>query len=123
MEKEFAKMASMLLSSQTQTHIFHLQTESYAEHKALQKYYEGIDPLLDALVEDYQGEHGIVKGYTSYKMVEYSASDAVIKYFDELKNAVTKMRTSVGDYSNLQNQIDNIITLINSTVYKLKNLK
>jgi hypothetical protein len=116
-------MASMLLSSQTQTHIFHLQTESYAEHKALQKYYEGIDPLLDALVEDYQGEHGIVKGYTSYKMVEYSGSDAVIKYFDELKNAVTKMRTSVGDYSNLQNQIDNIITLINSTVYKLKNLK
>lgn len=123
MEKEFAKMASMLLSSQTQTHIFHLQTESYAEHKALQKYYEGIDPLLDALVEDYQGEHGIVKGYTSYKMVEYSGLDAVIKYFDELKNAVTKMRTSVGDYSNLQNQIDNIITLINSTVYKLKNLK
>jgi len=123
MEKEFAKMASMLLSSQTQTHIFHLQTESYAEHKALQAYYEGIDPLLDALVEDYQGEHGIVKGYTSYKMVEYSGADAVIKYFDELKNAVTKLRTSVGDYSNLQNQIDNIITLINSTAYKLKNLK
>lgn len=123
MEKEFARLASLLLSSQTQTHIFHLQTESYAEHKALQKYYEGIDPLVDALVEDYQGEHDIVKGYSSFKMVEYSGADNVIKYFDELRDNVNKLRSSVGDYSNLQNQIDNVVTLINTTQYKLKKLK
>ena len=29
-------MASKLLHSQTQSHVFHLQTKSYAEHKALQ---------------------------------------------------------------------------------------
>jgi len=56
-------------------------------------------------------------------MVEYTGAEAVIKYFDELRDNVNKMRTSVGDYSNLQNQIDNIITLINKTRYKLKNLK
>lgn len=123
MEKEFARLASLLLSSQTQTHIFHLQTESYAEHKALQKYYEGIDPLVDALVEDYQGEHDIVKGYSSFKMVEYSSADNVIKYFDELRDNVNKLRSSVRDYSNLQNQIDNVVTLINTTQYKLKKLK
>lgn len=123
MEKEFARLASLLLSSQTQTHIFHLQTESYAEHKALQTYYEGIDPLVDALVEDYQGEHDIVKGYSSFKMVEYSGADNVIKYFDELRDNVNKLRSSVGDYSNLQNQIDNVVTLINTTQYKLKKLK
>jgi len=123
MEKEFARLASLLLSSQTQTHIFHLQTESYTEHKALQKYYEGIDPLVDALVEDYQGEHDIVKGYSSFKMVEYSGVDTVIKYFDELRDNVNKLRSSVGDYSNLQNQIDNVVTLINTTQYKLKKLK
>lgn len=123
MEKEFARLASLLLSSQTQTHIFHLQTESYAEHKALQGYYEGIDPLVDALVEDYQGEHDIVKGYSSFKMVEYSGADTVIKYFDELRDNVNKLRSSVGDYSNLQNQIDNVVTLINTTQYKLKKLK
>ena len=50
---DFTEMMSLLLHSQTQVHTFHLQTESYAEHKALQKYYEGIDDLVDGLVESF----------------------------------------------------------------------
>ena len=42
----FENMVSTLLHSQTQVHIFHLQTKSYSEHKALQGYYEGIDDLV-----------------------------------------------------------------------------
>ena len=34
---DFVDMISALMNSQTQIHVFHLQTESYAEHKALQK--------------------------------------------------------------------------------------
>jgi hypothetical protein len=45
------EMASALMASQTQAHIFHLQTKSYAEHKALQKFYEGVDGLMDSLIE------------------------------------------------------------------------
>jgi hypothetical protein len=44
-------MVSILLHSQTQVHIFHLQTKSYSEHKALQGYYEGIDALVDGIIE------------------------------------------------------------------------
>jgi len=42
---DFSSFISHLLASQTQTHIFHLQTDSFAAHKALQKFYEGIDGL------------------------------------------------------------------------------
>ena len=49
------KLISYLFHSQTQVHIFHLQTTSFAEHKALQDYYDGIDDLIDGLVESYQG--------------------------------------------------------------------
>ena len=56
-------MASHLLFSQTQAHVFHLQTGSYAEHKALQGYYEGIDDLVDSLVESYQGENENITNY------------------------------------------------------------
>jgi hypothetical protein len=48
---DFVQMVSILLHSQTQAHTFHLQSTSYAEHKALQKYYEGIDGLVDTIVE------------------------------------------------------------------------
>jgi len=34
----FKEIISVLFHSKTQIHVFHLQTESYAEHKALQKY-------------------------------------------------------------------------------------
>ena len=37
---DFPTLVSHLLFSQTQVHIFHLQTKSYAEHKALQDYYD-----------------------------------------------------------------------------------
>jgi hypothetical protein len=53
---DFSEMVCRLLHSQTQVHIFHLQTKSYSEHKALQGYYEGIDALVDGVIESYQGK-------------------------------------------------------------------
>ena len=44
-----------LFQSRNQAHIFHLQTTSYAKHKALNKYYEDIIDVIDGLVEAYQG--------------------------------------------------------------------
>jgi len=50
-----ATFVSTLLHSATNTHFMHFQTESYAEHKALQMYYEGIVDLVDDFTEAYQG--------------------------------------------------------------------
>ena len=55
------EMLSILLHSRNQIHVFHLQTESYAEHKALGDFYEGIGELIDGIVESHQGKHGIIK--------------------------------------------------------------
>ena len=38
----------------------HWLTNSYAEHKALGKFYEGLNDLLDSFVETYQGKYGRV---------------------------------------------------------------
>ena len=54
---------SLLLQSITETHIFHLQTKSYAQHVALSGYYEGVGTLVDSLIETYQGQYGIITGY------------------------------------------------------------
>jgi hypothetical protein len=119
---EFCEMVCRLLHSQTQVHVFHLQTKSYSEHKALQGYYEGIDALVDGIVESYQGKYGLITNYKSYDMGQYSNGKKTIGYFMELLKVIDENRESVED-SYIQNQIDTVQELINSTVYKLKFLK
>jgi hypothetical protein len=118
----FKDMVSILLHSQTQVHIFHLQTKSYSEHKALQGYYEGIDALVDGVIESYQGKYDVITGYNSIKTEDYKSSEQVIKYFKALDTMVEKNRKSVKE-SYIQNQIDTVQELIYSTLYKLRFLK
>ena len=118
----FKDMVSILLHSQTQVHIFHLQTKSYAEHKALQGYYEGIDALVDGLIESYQGKYDVITQYNSVKNEDYKSNEQVIKYFKVLDTMIEKNRNGVKE-SFIQNQIDTVQELINSTVYKLRFLK
>jgi hypothetical protein len=118
----FQEMVSILLHSQTQVHIFHLQTKSYSEHKALQGYYEGIDGLVDGIIESYQGKYDVLTGYKSIKTEEYKSNEQIIKYFKALDSMVEKNRKSVKE-SFIQNQIDTVQELIFSTLYKLRFLK
>jgi hypothetical protein len=115
-------MISLLLHSRTQAHTLHLQTESYPEHKALNEYYDGIVDIIDGLVESYQGKYGILKGYKSYPISEYKSTEATIKYLRDLCGKVEKLRGCCKD-SYIQNQIDTVCELINSTLYKLRFLK
>jgi hypothetical protein len=119
---DLVDMIATLLHSQTQVHIFHLQTKTYSEHKALQKYYEGIDGIVDVIVESYQGKYEIITGYKTIKTVDYKSTEQVISYFKELDENIEKNRTSVKE-SYIQNQIDGVQELIYSTLYKLRFLK
>ena len=120
-----ANFVSTFFASRTQAHIFHLQVTgpgSYAKHKALNKYYEDIIDLIDALVESFQGRYGIITGYTCEKQWIENPNDAV-KYFEALCMYVEKNRASLPQDSYIQNQIDAFVELIESTKYKLVNLQ
>jgi len=119
MNKELEKLVAYLLHSQTQTHVFHLQTKSYAEHKALQGYYEGIDPLVDAIVESYQGKYDIIKTYESFAIEAYSGKAQLETYFKALSKKVEDIHKQTDD-TYLQNQLDTVNELIVSTLYKLR---
>jgi hypothetical protein len=107
-----------LMQSRNQAHIYHLQTNSYAVHKALNVYYEGIIPLIDGLVESYQGKYGILRGYSMDNTIK--EDDNALLYFEGLSKFVEMIRTKVPQDSYIQNEIDNVVNLIESTKYKLK---
>lgn len=116
-----SKFISTLLNSREQAHIFHLQSPSYAQHKALQKYYEDIVELIDSYVETYQGKYGIVKGYVL--ATQLFEDNSVEKYFTGLSKFVDMSRKELPPDGELNNIVDEVAGLVNSTLYKLKFLK
>lgn len=121
-KNDFVELISLLLHSRNQSHVHHLQTKSYAEHKALNDYYEGIVGLVDGLVESYQGKYEILSGYKTYEIEEYKSNEATVKYFRELCHKVETLKKCCEE-TWIQNQIDEVCELINSTLYKLRFLK
>ena len=116
--EQYAQCISTLFASRTQAHIFHLQTTSFAVHSALNTFYDEIVDLADGLVESFQGRYGIVRGYTS--PATFKEDDQVVNYFEALSKYVETARKGLPQDSYIQNEIDNVVGLIESTKYKLK---
>jgi hypothetical protein len=118
---DFSKLVSHLMHSRNQAHVYHLQTKSFAEHMALNGYYDNIIDLVDGLMESYQGKYGIIEKYTSFELNSYKSNKETINYFTALQKNVDSLREDVDD-SYIQNQIDTVTELIQSTIYKLSYL-
>lgn len=114
-----AEFVQCLLHAVTNTHILHLKSRSYSEHMALGAFYDGLSDLADSYAEAYQGKYGIIEGYTD----EYELADSAIPYLMEKNEYIAELRKQLPQDSELQNLIDEIVSLIDSTLYKLVNLK
>lgn len=109
-----------LLHSATVTHFMHLQAQgegSDAAHRALGNYYEQIVDLTDAVAESIQGAYDqIIEPYPSaFTGVRLEP----LAYIKALRDYVREARKSLPQDSEIQNEIDNIATLMNKTCYKL----
>jgi hypothetical protein len=107
---------SSLLEIQDISHIAHLQTTSFAEHKALNELYDGIADQFDAYVEAYQGKYGIIKGYKSFKLEE---GLDMVDYLKEKMTAFETYKSTLTD-GYLQQLVDNTQELLSTTLYKLR---
>jgi len=108
-----------LLHSVTNAHILHFQSLSYSQHKALRVYYDEVSDLVDGFVESFQGKYGLL---TNYK-ADYELPDSnPVVYLTYLKDEVATLRRmpKFPQDSELQNEVDTIANLINSTLYKLR---
>lgn len=115
-----AEFFGTLLHAATSGHILHLQTRSYAQHKALDDFYSALPDLADAIIEAYQGKYGLVLDYPS----GYEApSGAPIEFVSALGDYIAAARGSIAPDSEIQNLIDEVAALVDSTIYKLRFLQ
>ena len=109
-----------LLNSVTTAHILHLSSRSYSQHKALETFYTEIGDHVDDFVEAFQGKYGLLTKYPTNADLMPDADPIV--YLEYLKVEVSTLRKENGfpDDSELQNITDEIMLLIDSTLYKLR---
>lgn len=110
--KEQILFIGLLFQSRDMMHLAHLKTTSYATHKALNEYYDGILDLTDSFVEKYFG----INGRQELTIPESSAMDPK-KHLIALRAEMEKVRDTFT--TDLQNIIDEMLGLVNETLYLL----
>lgn len=120
------KLAFDLLNSVTVIHIAHLAVSgpgSYATHMALNSYYEDVVPLIDDVVEQYQGVTGELMVFPEQAFIPRLKTSAdCCMYLKQLRTSIDNEQSTLG-YSEIVNVLDEIKSLIDSVCYKLTFLK
>lgn len=100
----------------------HLKTNKYSAHMALDEFYKEMPEKVDTLIEDYMGIYGKLD---EYKNVMTTDKMDAVDYLKELRVFVSDSRKKLIDENDteLWSDIDDIMSLIDSTLYKLKELK
>lgn len=100
-------------------HSVHLNTRSYAKHKALGTFYDEIVDLADSFAEAYQGRHGLI-GPISLQSAKKNGN--IIEFLQDSLAEIEENRYKFcdEDESAIQNIIDEIVALYLSTLYKLR---
>jgi hypothetical protein len=99
-------------------HNCHLKTKSFAEHKALQGFYEDLLEMVDDFTETYQGQYGLVGDFE----LDIKPVGDVVEYLEDCAKLFAVGRDSLKD-SHLKNVMDEAVSLTYRTLYKLKFLK
>ena len=116
-ERAMALLASTFLHAATVTHFMHLKTRSFSQHQALGSFYTELPGKIDKIVESYQGKYGLLSNYAE---TYYNLDLDPVSYLENLKDTLAALRISIPQDSEIQNEVDEISSLINTTLYKLR---
>jgi oligoribonuclease (3'-5' exoribonuclease) len=112
------QFVSLVLLARDVAHLAHWKTKSYAEHKALNEFYDEVLELIDGFVEQYQGAYG---NRMAIKRSEDDGKGTVREVLEYQADWIEMKRYSIcgKDDTALQNTIDEILRQYQSTLYML----
>ena len=98
----------------------HLRTAKYSKHMALNDFYEEMPDKVDALIEAWMGVNG--RKIKSYDNILQSKNMNTLSYLKELRKVVKQGYALMNGEAELEAKLDDIVELIDSTLYKVKEL-
>jgi DNA-binding ferritin-like protein len=116
-------LVAELLNASVLTHKLHLKvsgTGSYAQHIALNEFYDAIKDGADSLAEQYQGHKMIILDTDKALMDSYilTSVDDCLDYLEKLYNLISEVQ-SMMTCSSIINEMDTLKSTINTAKYKL----
>ncbi len=117
--KQTGMMVAMIFVARDLTHRQHLRTTSYAEHMALGAFYEGVIPLVDGFVEAYQGRFNEL---LDIPMADNEFEGDISEILEQQMSWIEDNREKIcpKKETSLNNALDEIVGLYQSTLYKLR---
>ena len=114
------QLISRVFYARNLAHFAHWRTKSYAHHRALGSFYDGVIDAIDPLVEAYQGAYDLIGAIPAPGEMEKDAlkcleSDA--EWIEKNHEKICKGNRAVG------NLVDGVTEVYLSAIYKLRNLK
>ena len=121
---EFSKLAAVLQESILHSWKLHLKAKKHSTHVILEEYYEEAFDIIDGLIEHYQGIYKCVI-VDDVNLISLKNEDPLV-YFTDLKNYVSNFANNSNNFNErnfeIKSDIDDLLRLIDSTLYKLGNL-
>lgn len=115
-----SELVTRVFTRRDQAHLAHWATQSYAEHVALDEFYNGVVGALDDIVENFQG---CFKPIGRVNIPAFSTPKDVLTELKDDVKWITSHRSDIAkDIQHLENLIDNLTAVYTKTIYKLDNL-
>ena len=120
-ESPIVELVERVFTTRNLVHFAHWNTKSFASHMALGDLYDAIVEATDDVVENYQGEFGLLSGLETEcacldkDIVEYITDDA--KWVRANQEGICNGSKAVSAL------VDILVAAYNKALYKLNNLK
>lgn len=115
------ELAGRVFTARDVAHREHWRTGSFAAHMALGDFYDDVIEAVDSLVEAYQGEFGKIGPFDARmdKMVP-----DIVKHLKADLAWIADNRDEIADEnSSIENEIDSLLAVYQTAIYKLVNLR
>ena len=83
------------------------------------EYYNALNELVDTFAEAYQGKYGLIEDYKD----QYFLPPAPLEYLIGISDYIKITRADLPQDSELQNLVDEIASLTDGIIYKLRFLE
>ena len=96
---------------------YHLKTRKHHVHVTLNEFYEKALDIVDEIIEQYQGIHGVVED--PYLNCVCNNGITEVEYLNNLRAFVENNKFALGTDSEIASTVDDLLGLIDTTLYKL----
>lgn len=117
------KFAATLLTMVANSHLWHFLTSSYAAHMAFGDFYEKLQGLADSYIEADIGVHGKIRNEAEpFYYKDLDSSVQALRSFRLDVKAIRDAQEHLG-HNGLVTTLEEIMALVDGTLYKLNNLQ